>query len=50
MPEDNEAILLEDIKKDAREHKFGFISYRLIIHQGKITGYEELERKKVRRL
>lgn len=50
MPDDKQDTLLEDIKADVQQHGYGYITYKLIIHQGKIVGYEEIERRKVRRI
>jgi hypothetical protein len=48
--EDKEQTLIKDIIDDCRQQKYGYITYKLIIHQGQITGYEEIERRKVRRV
>ena len=50
MAEEKQEILFNDIKADAEQLKHGYIVYKLIVHQGQIVGYEEVERRKVRRL
>lgn len=43
MPEDKEELILEDLKKEARDMKQGVIKIEFKIHEGKIALAEIIE-------